>query len=143
VKDKTKLPHPIQPLAYDEDNVIRFKSNEVVLYLLDNGSFDMNHLALQNFSQEDREQFAQLIGYSFSGWCDLSYVRNETYTKAEQLYEQIINEGKKKDDIKATSKGKLNMKCAAHPKYEAKREPIANCKKCRNIYKTKNKGKKQ
>lgn len=34
-------------------------------------------------ADEDREQFAQLIGYSLSGFADLSYVSNKTYNAAD------------------------------------------------------------
>lgn len=82
LKEKKNMNHPIQPLEEDEFGVIRFKSNAIVRFLLDNGSFDMNTIALKNFSNEDREQFAQLIGYSLGGFGDLSYVSNETYETA-------------------------------------------------------------
>lgn len=71
--------HPTQPLEKDEHGVLRFKSNKIVRYLLDNGGIDMNHLAVKNFSEDDRQQFAQLIGYSLSGYGDLSYVSDEAY----------------------------------------------------------------
>lgn len=65
------MKHPIQPVEKDESGIARFKSNSIVRHLLDNGPFDMNDLALIDFSREDREQFAQLIGYSLSGSGDL------------------------------------------------------------------------
>lgn len=83
------IPHPIQPLALDEHGVMRFKANAIVRFLLDAGPFDMNQLACMPFAKEDREQFAQLIGYSLAGFGDLSYVTDETYERAEaQLREQ-------------------------------------------------------
>jgi len=84
--------HPVQPMVKDDHGVMRFKENAIVRYLLDKGPFDMNHLALQEFSAEDAEQFAQLIGYSLSGFGDLSYVSNETYTKAEKEYRRAKNQ---------------------------------------------------
>jgi hypothetical protein len=69
--------HPMQPLVRDGEGTIRFKANEIVRYLLDNGKIDMNDLAEQNFSQDDRTQFAQLIGYSVDGFHELSYVSDE------------------------------------------------------------------
>lgn len=78
---------PIQPLRKDDRGTLRFKPNEIVQYLLDNGPFDLNHLACQQFSQEDREQFAQLIGYSLSGFGELSYVRDDTLEAAELMVE--------------------------------------------------------
>ena len=77
------MQHPIQPLLKDDNGVLRFKQNAIVKYLLDAGPFDMNKLLMLPFSQEDQEQFAQLIGYSLSGFGDLSYVSDETYNLAE------------------------------------------------------------
>lgn len=84
--------HPIQPVYKDELGTIRFKANAIVTYLLDKGPFDMNHLVLQDFSQEDREQFAQLIGYSLSGFGELSYTKDETYETASKMAENDISE---------------------------------------------------
>lgn len=81
--------HPVQPLEKDPNDILRFKKNAIVRYLLDAGPFDMNHLACIDFSQEDSEQFAQLIGYSLGGFGELSYVSNETYSRAESGSEVI------------------------------------------------------
>lgn len=77
--------HPIQPLVQDERGVLRFKANAIVRYLLDAGPNDMNTLAAMDFSVEDREQFDQLIGYSLSGFGEISYVTDETYNTAEKM----------------------------------------------------------
>ena len=74
--------HPVQPLILDKNGTVRFKKNRMVEFLLDAGPFDMNTLAAMEFSDEDREQFAQLIGYSLSGFADLIYVSDETYERA-------------------------------------------------------------
>jgi hypothetical protein len=76
--------HPMQPLVKDTDGTVRFKANGIVTFLLDNGPFDMNDIARKQFANEDREQFAQLLGYSLGGMADLEYVSDETYYKAEQ-----------------------------------------------------------
>ncbi len=86
------MKHPIQPLEKDEDGVVRFKANAIVNYLLDNGGIDMNDLARVDFSQEDREQFAQLIGYSLSGSGDLSYMSDATYEAAEGTFNTGLSE---------------------------------------------------
>lgn len=96
-----KLPHPIQPLYKDKQGVLRFKANEIVKFLLDDGPNDMNRLALiKQFSKEDREQFAQLIGYSLSGFGELSYVSDETYEKAakQKSEDEKITEVERKLD---------------------------------------------
>lgn len=79
------MTQPIQPLIEDEHGVIRFKPNAIVQHLLENGGIDLNQIAMLDFSREDREQFAQLIGYSWSGACDLGYVTDEVLDAAEAM----------------------------------------------------------
>jgi len=71
--------HPIQPVIVDDEGTYRFKPNAIVRFLLDAGPYDLNDLARMPFSQNDREQFAQLIGYSVSGFSELSYVSDEAW----------------------------------------------------------------
>lgn len=78
--------HPIQPLEKDKLGTVRFKPNKIVQHLLDKGGIDLNQIALLQFPKEDEIQFAQLIGYSLSGFGDLSYVDDETYAAAEAMY---------------------------------------------------------
>jgi len=85
---------PMQPLAYDEKGVLRFKPNAIVQYILDNGGVDLNKIACLTFSKEDRQQFAQLIGYSLSGYSSLSYVDNESYETAEKIFNEGLSEDK-------------------------------------------------
>ena len=75
-------PHPIQPFV-NINGTIRFKENAIVRFLLDAGPFDLNQLAVMPFSDEDREQFAMLIGYSFNGFGELGYVSSDTYQRAK------------------------------------------------------------
>lgn len=80
--------HPIQPVGFDTRGVIRFKRNAIVDMLLEEctarGGTDMHKMAVLaaqgKISQEDRIQFAQLIGYSVSGFCDLSYIPDRLIT---------------------------------------------------------------
>jgi hypothetical protein len=84
---------PIQPLEIDDNNVLRFRPNKLVQFLLDNnGKIDMNMLASIDFPREDREQFAQLIGYSHSGFADLGYVTDETYLAAAKMHEKGMSD---------------------------------------------------
>lgn len=71
---------PMQPIKNG-----RFIPNRVVEYLLDHGPLNMNDLAIQDFSDSDRAQFAQLIGYSVGGYGNLRYVSDSSYEKAESL----------------------------------------------------------
>ena len=98
-----KIKKPFQPVHES-----RFVENEIVSYLLENGGIDMNQLAMLDFSNEDRVQFAQLIGYSVSGFQSLSYVDVVAYDTAEELKNgatdykdaQIIALTKQLDEVK-------------------------------------------
>jgi len=85
------MKNPIQPLAEDERGVLRFKANGIVRHLLDtHPACDMNKLAMLDFSDDDRQQFAQLIGYSLDGYGSLaSYVSDEAYTAAAHMAEGL------------------------------------------------------
>lgn len=75
--------HPIQPLREDAEGVVRFKQNSIVRYLAD--QCNMNDLANMNWSDEDRQQFAQLLGYSLGGYAELSYVTEAAFGAAELM----------------------------------------------------------
>lgn len=98
----------MQKVVWDED-VIRFRENPLVRYLLDAGPFSLNTLAsLPGISTADREQFAQLIGYSVSGFGDLSYTQDKTVAKADKRASKLI-EQKRVDELErqkeATERG--------------------------------------
>jgi hypothetical protein len=80
---------PLQPIERDPTGVVRFKANAICRYLVDSGVADFNQLATMPFAQEDWEQFAQLIGYSLSGFGELSYVSDETYSQAEEIASKL------------------------------------------------------
>lgn len=74
---------PMQPIIIDSEGRPRFQPNQIVRYLLSCQSVvNMNTIAKLPFPQSDREQFAQLIGYSVGGFAELSYVRDETVERA-------------------------------------------------------------
>ena len=64
------MKNPIQPIVDG-----RFKKNAIVSHLLDwatERGMGMNELACIDFTKDDRQQFAQLIGYSLSGYGELT-----------------------------------------------------------------------
>lgn len=65
---------PLQPI---KDG--RFIPNRIVEKLLEVAPIDLNDIAGMDFTNEERMQLAQLIGYSVGGFTDLSYVNDETY----------------------------------------------------------------
>jgi len=95
-RPKLKNDFPDQPIVWAEDDVIRFRGNSIVRHLLDNGPFDMNTLATLSASIEDRAQFAQLIGYSVSGYGDLSYVPAEVISRCDVKAEELCEKREKK-----------------------------------------------
>lgn len=83
------MKHPIQPLETDAQGVLRFKANRIVRDMLDFATprgFSMNTIAAADYSDEDRQQFTQLIGYSLSGYGSLSsYVDDVAYSTAAHM----------------------------------------------------------
>ena len=75
--------HPRQPIELDPVGVPRFKGNAIVERLSREGSISLNDIAMWDVPIADREQFWQLLGYSVSGYGDLSFVRPETVEWAD------------------------------------------------------------
>lgn len=84
--------HPMQPIVRAKDGVIRFKPNAILAYLCDRGAIDLNALAVMKFPREDREQLAQLIGYSVSGFGELNYVRRKTLRRADKRAARLLGQ---------------------------------------------------
>ena len=76
---------PMQPIVVDSIGHYRFKENHIVRRLLDAGGISLNDIATWNMSNGDKKQFAQLIGYSLSGYGELSYIKDEDYETAYQV----------------------------------------------------------
>lgn len=81
---------PMQPISTGEDGLPRFEANTIVKRLLEFArlhGLGQQELASENHSQEDWEQFAQLIGYSLRGFDELSYVSGAAKKIAERMAE--------------------------------------------------------
>lgn len=70
--------------------VIEHAGQMVATHPLHAGRLDLNGLYTMRFPQEDREQFAQLMGYSISGYHELSYVSDLSAAEASHLAEKIL-----------------------------------------------------
>lgn len=85
----THLSHPFQPVGMDGE-VFRFKRNGIVADLLD-GLIpqDLNKVAALvargRYTREDYSQLMQLVGYSVSGFGDLSLVPPEHVAQADRI----------------------------------------------------------
>ena len=67
--------------------------NAIARYLLDHGGIDLNRLALLDFTDDDRMQFAQLIGYSVSGYSELDYASDESVDAADEMARAVLEGG--------------------------------------------------
>ncbi len=89
------LPHPMQPIGWDGDGVIRFKRNAIIDWLFETRKLDLNEVAILaargKFSAGDQMQLAQLLGYSVSGYGDLSYVSELSLDAADQAAQRLID----------------------------------------------------
>jgi hypothetical protein len=90
-------PHPRQPIIWHADEEPRFRGNAIVQHLLAVArklGCGMNELAeLQpEFDADDWEQFAQLIGYSVAGFCELYYVSADSKARAEAVIAHVAEE---------------------------------------------------
>lgn len=83
-QESDEVMHPMQPIV-NVNGVHRFKNNAIVEKLYDyslHRGYGLSEIAMDDFSDDDRQQFAQLIGYSASGYGTLSYHNDEVYEKA-------------------------------------------------------------
>jgi len=94
----TKRHHPMQEIKFDDHGVIRFRENKIVRFLLDQYKPGLNGICAR-FGQDknpDYEQLMMLIGYSVSGFGDLSNVERRTINaadkKAKKLFESKLKE---------------------------------------------------
>lgn len=90
--DPVEAGNPMQPIVLASDGCIRFKSNSIVDRLLKESQergFGLNELCCQEFPQEDWDQFNQLIGYSVSGYGDLSLVSDESKMRSSDVASKL------------------------------------------------------
>ena len=78
---------PTQPLHTDDRGTVRFVPNRLVQVLFEKAKFSnfgLNELTVlcnDDSYTEEWMQFAQLIGYSVSGFSTLSYVSDQKYNE--------------------------------------------------------------
>ena len=65
-----------RPTTLDKYNTLRFKQNAIVRYLLDKSDTKFGLLMKMDFTDEDRREFCQLIGFSVDLYQQLSFVSN-------------------------------------------------------------------
>lgn len=78
---------PMQPIHLDSRGVARFTKNRIVDDLLEfatSHGFGLNEIAAGDYSDDERMQMAQIIGYSVGGYGELSYVSDESFNYANE-----------------------------------------------------------
>lgn len=81
--------HPTQPLVL-VNGVVRFKGNKIVERLFEERVIDLNKIVGWDLPAEDFEQFWQLLGYSVSGYGELSFIRPETVEPADKAADEML-----------------------------------------------------
>lgn len=91
----------MQPVVLDDDGVVRFKVNRVVRWMSDRlkeRGIGLNEIFIahdpRGDDRDDYQQLMQLIGYSVSGYGDLSTSDPEIVRAADQLAHDLISKKK-------------------------------------------------
>lgn len=87
----------MQPIVKTASGVVRFQENRIVSAFYEAASngrkLDLNDIAIRaahgEFTQAEQMQFAQLIGYSVSGFGDLSYADKAVVRRADRKAESL------------------------------------------------------
>lgn len=85
--------NPMQPVVLAADGVVRFKENKIVAYLLqfaEDRGVDLNQIAIMDFGDDDYSQLMQLIGYSVSGYGNLSFANRNHVRRADAAAEKLV-----------------------------------------------------
>ncbi len=92
--------HPMQPIYKDKLGTIRFRANGIIRLLCDKKIIDLNEISRWSnthpgISQDDVDQFWQLLGYSVGGYSELAdsdLVSRDASDRAELAAEQLKSE---------------------------------------------------
>lgn len=84
----------MQPIYLDDSGSPRFKCNAIIRKLTHDKVINLNKIDFESFPVEDVEQFFQLLGYSTSGYGDISFVRPATIDEADARAEVLLEEKK-------------------------------------------------
>lgn len=89
-----KREQPMQPIYIDNKGVARFQSNKIVDWLFVTQKISLNEISAmcQNskIPKVDQMQFWQMLGYSVSGFGDLSFADKEVVAQADAITEELM-----------------------------------------------------
>ncbi len=91
--------HPMQPLEFDKEGIIRFKQNAIVKFLIDQYSTQvLNYIYVSgDFPWEDYKQFVQLSGHRVSSCKDMKYATDEEIKRLDQMVNEMTKSRLKED----------------------------------------------
>lgn len=82
--------HPMQKMIRTNSGVVRFVENKIVVHLLETAPESLNALCARfQDSPEDYEQFMMLIGYTVSGFVDMSQTNKHRAAGAQRSAEKL------------------------------------------------------
>ncbi len=81
--------HPMQPIEVAKDGVVRFKQNKLVRFLANHRLNELVYPFPPEENADDWNQLAQLIGYSVSGFGDLSYADPDVVKQADEIADKL------------------------------------------------------
>jgi hypothetical protein len=87
----------MQPVEMAGDQVVRFKRNQIICDMQElcaKHGLDLNEIACRDYSKDDRSQLMQLIGYSVSGYGNLSCSRAKHVMRADEKAASMVEEVK-------------------------------------------------
>lgn len=85
------MDHPMQPIYRDKDGILRFRANGIIRKIAEDKMIDLNAVpnwmhTFPGITQDDVDQFWQLMGYSVGGYVELAgsdVISNEAADRAE------------------------------------------------------------
>lgn len=93
-KPRSAKRQPMQPIVWAKDGCIRFRENKIVSALLDFATprgMSLNEITVrEDFSREDYNQLMQLLGYSVSGFGDLSTSFKDDVAEADEIADAML-----------------------------------------------------
>lgn len=87
--------NPMQPVVLAENGSIRFKENAIIISLLEFATqhgYGLNSIAAADYSDDDYSQLMELIGYSVSGYGNLSRCNKSHMRRADKIARDIISD---------------------------------------------------
>ena len=85
-----KRKHPMQKIVLTESGVVRFTENQIVSRLVEAYPGGLNAIRREFYNNvDDYEQLTMLIGYSVSGFGDLSTSRARTVAAADRVAARV------------------------------------------------------